>query len=352
MTNSRLVIMLISLLVVSCSSQDTTKIVRAEKVVSLSIDTTFSVSFPELSDIFQIRLINDTLLVFQEQTNEDAIYHFKVYSTNTFNYLGSIIRNGRGPGEMIQPHMAISDSKEKYLNINLNAIEKAFSIDVNNSLEEQSPQIVHTYSLPSSTIDWIPVSDSTQFVFRLDGNSIIPQVVDTGRNIVMDFPFALDSVLEHQITYLSSFLICNKDSGLVAQVMQFLPQINFFDTVSGQQFSLHTIPYKKSWESVTSHMLDINTKQYYIGATCSREFVFASYKGISLGELIESAHGTRIHILDWSGHFLCDICVEEDIRNMAFDSQRNHLYCIDNEKFTIVRYDLNEIVSKFPKMNR
>ena len=99
-------------------------------------------------------------------------------------------------------------------------------------------------------------------------------------------------------------------------------------------------------------MLDINTKQYYIGATCSREFVFASYKGISLGELIESAHGTRIHVLDWSGHFLCDICVEEDIRNMAFDSQRNHLYCIDNEKFTIVRYDLNEIVSKFPKMNR
>ena len=111
-----------------------TKSVKPSDAVSLSADTTFHAAFPELLSPFHIYVVNDTLLVFQERVNESGASHLKAYSTETFQYLGASVRYGRGPGEVTNPHIAILDSGEKYLQMSVNSIGEAYSLDFESSL--------------------------------------------------------------------------------------------------------------------------------------------------------------------------------------------------------------------------
>lgn len=345
MNSSQYLLSVISILAASCSHQGVMKDVHvepvsAEKVMAINVDTTFHCTFPEILNAYQIQIVRDSILVLQDHTSDNNSYYFKAYSTNSFEYLGEFIREGRGPGEMLRPHIARCCSSEEYLNMNINSAEKAYSVDVEKTLESENPDIVHSFDLPSGTIDWLPMPDFRQFVLQSENGCITFRYI--GKNNEVSNTFELNKSIgkENFVTYLSSVMASNWKSGKVAQAMIFFPQINIFDTENGTLKSVAVDKAYSKWESVISTAIGKDTKQYYVGVATSQDYIFAAYKGIQLGQKLKSGHGTSIHVFDWDGNFKYDIEVREDIGCMTFDGRTKKLYCIENREGKIIRYDL------------
>mgnify|MGYP000697657425 CR=1 FL=1 len=338
----------LALFMVSCHHsgvmQDVSvELASPEKVVSQSIDTTFGNNFSEILNCFRLQIVNDTILVVQEQTNNANVYNFKAYSVNDFNYMGAFARNGRGPGEMIHPHVAIC-SNARYLNINLNSEGKAYSVNVEETLQHGKLSIVQDYTLPVGTIDWLPLPDLRQFVLQSEKGCITFRYVGMNNEVSNTFELNKSIDKENFVTYLSSVMASNLNNGKVVDAMIFFPQINIFDTENGTLKSVAVNKSYRKWESVINRMIGSDTRQYYVGVSSSQDYIFAAYKDVTLEELMKGIHETSIHVFDWDGNFLYDINVEEDIEDMTFDSRTGYLYCIEKSERKIVRYDLSELL--------
>lgn len=340
---------LTTLLTVSCNHSGivhdaSVKLVSAEKVVSLDFDTTFHCVFSDVLNCCGVHIVNDTVLVVQDQVSENNPYHFKAYSTNTFNYLGAFIRNGRGPGEMFSPRIARDNTNVRYLSLKVNTLGRAYMVDVEKSIETGTVAIVQSYVLPSGIADWLPLSDSEQFTLQEEDREMIFHTINTNGTVCKTFNLykGLDS--ERYVTHLSSILVNNGITGEVAEVMAFFPQINIIDTYSE---NVHSIAVNKDycrWESVINRMLDMDSKEYYAGATSTSDYIFAAYKGLPLCRLNDPGAGTSIHVFDWADNFLYDIRVSENIDYMTFDSRTKFLYCVAKPENCIVRYDMSGLL--------
>lgn len=316
------------------------RLVSPEKIVSISCDTAFHCTFPEVLNCCGIQIVNDTVLVLQDQVNEANPYHFKAYSTNTFEYMGSFVRNGRGPGEIIHPHIAKSNALKKYLNVNVNQEGKAYLLDVDESIKSRKAAIYRSFALPPGIIDWLPLSDTKQFVLRQDSGKLLFQIIDDDK-AVSGFNLNGNIAGEQYITHLSSILVNDGYNGRVAECMIFLPQLNIFDTERGQVYSITVDKAYRKWESVLNSMISPDTIQYYDSATSTSEYIFATYKDVPLSKLNESGQGTCIHIFDWDGNFLYEISVKENIDNIMYDAWTGYLYCHEKTNGGIIRYDLD-----------
>lgn len=333
----------------SCGSSGIMKNVKVEllksdKVVSITPDTTFHASFPEVLNAFRLQIVNDTIIVIQESANSSNASHFKVYSLNTFSFLGAIVRNGRGPGEMLYPNMVNCSPESEYLNINHSPSGEAYSIDVSETLRTGKTDIAGKFTFPAGTIDWLPLPYSRHFILQSEnGKLLLRHIGDNGGTInTFNYNECLDD--ESFITYLSCLFAGNGESGEVAELMMFFPIINIIDTEDGTLKSIAVDKSYREWESVTSGMIDKDTRQYYVNAASSRDYILAAYKNTTLEQLIIGGQGTSIHVFDWEGDFLYDIKVNEDIESMTFDDRTKYLYCIEKSERRILRYDLSEVL--------
>ena len=120
-------------LAVSCSQRGMIDGVRLEYVSpdkTVSLAASSRLALPEVMRCNAIQLIQDTILVLQDRATEDNIHHFKAYSVNSSDYLGAFVRLGRGPGEMISPHVVKSAAYVEWLVLNDNAMRTAWAVDV------------------------------------------------------------------------------------------------------------------------------------------------------------------------------------------------------------------------------
>lgn len=315
------------------------KLARPEKSVPQLACTDLRNAFPEVLNCYRIQVVNDTVLVFQVQVCDDSPWHFKAYSTKTLNYIGSFGRNGRGPGEMLHPSIAIKSPSEKYLCVKDNSAGCSYLVDILESIESQSTVAEQSYVLPPGIIDWIPVSDHEQFILLSENNAMSFRLAGSEGDALKEFDLYKGHNEERYVTHLSSMLLHNENTGQVAEVMVFFPQINFISTADGQAYSVAVSKDYRNWRSVMNRMLGPETMEYYVGATSTADYIFAAYKACALGQ-DNGSNGTHIHIFDWNGNFLYDISVAENIDNLAYDSMNGFLYCKVRGDGVIVRYDL------------
>ena len=337
------------LLVSSCNHQGIiddapVEVCKPDKVVSVDIDTTLHYTFPEVLNAFRVQIVKDSILVFQEHTSGNNSCYFKAYSTNNFEYLGEFIRNGRGQGEMLRPHIVGCCSSEEYLNININSSEKAYSVDVEKTLESGNPAIVRSFDLPSGIIDWFPLEGNRQFTLQSEEGHLTIKVLDENGKTLNTFNYSHDISDENYTTYLSGVLTRNGKSGEVAEIMLLFPQINIFDTDNGTVRSLAVNRAYRNWKSVISRQINLETTQYYVNAASGTDYIFAAYKDVPLEQIIKGGGGTSIHVFDWDGNFKYDIKVREDIDCMTFDGRTKKLYCIEKQEGKIIRYDLSGLL--------
>ena len=341
-----LIILIVVAIVSSCIRTGIMKdvpvtLVRPDKVLSVSADTTFECTFPEVLHSFGIQIVNDTILVLQEQVSENNPYHFKAYSTNTFEYLGSFVRKGRGPGEMIYPSIALCNAEEPYLN--LYDYTSAFMIDVEKTIDTRQTVAVYSTDLTSDVIDWLPLQDSIQFIYAEEGEELVFHVVEhDGAHCRSYHPYE-DIDGKRCLTHLSSRFVSNGNTGGVAEVMISFPQINIIDTESGEMFSIAVDNSYRKWKRVLGKVMNMDMINCYYGASATSEYIIATYRNLPLREMRGTGHGTSVHIFDWTGDFLYDIKVSEDIGNITYDYIHKYLYCLDMDG-GIIRYDLSAIL--------
>ena len=340
-----LTIILISIIYVSCERNSIIDVdyVRAEKpnnVVSVDIDTTFMCEFPEISDALDIQVIRDSIIIVHDKVSDANIFHFKAYSLDSFNFLGEFITNGRSSGEMISPHIAKMLPSENDLYISQTSIGKSYAVDVQKSIYSGNTFISEEYDLLPTTVDWLPLGDSLQLMLQYEQNEFVYQISgNTGESLHTYNLFdGIDA--SRYATYLSQYMIYNRNLDKVAISMIFFPQIAIIDLDGGRHISTAVDKSYKNWQSVLYDRLDMETIQYYTGITVSDEQIFAAYRKSQLGMLYESGNGSAIHVFDWDGKFKNDIRVKENIGQMAFDYRTKYLYCIEKSKGNIIRYDL------------
>lgn len=317
--------------------------VCADRVVSMERDTSFHCCFDEIVHCNSIQIVNDTIIVFQEHPHEGDPYHFKAYSLNTFSYLGSLVNVGRGPGEMITPHIAKSNIYAEYLNLYDNSLSQAYLIDVEKSLKSQRPEIAKVYDLPYGAVEWMPMRDGGQFVLQCESDEFVFCALDTDRDNSKGFRLYEGLNADKYSIFLSSFLVDNAGTSY-AEILVFLPQINIIDPSAGIVRSLAVNGAYRNWKTIINRRFDMNVVQYYTGAVSSEDFIFAAYNGYPVGELNSETRGTSIHVFDWKGNFLIDVSVSENIGAMAYDPNSKYLYCVDNIGGRVIRYDMSLVV--------
>lgn len=322
------------------------KLVRPDDSVWLGRDTTFCGDFPEVLHCVDIQIVKDTILILQNQVGAVDSSHFKAYSTRTFRHLGSFIRKGRGPGELVSPHIARTSSDEEYLSISDNATGLSWWIDVPESIKSGQTKVVQTTNLPVNTVDWVPLSELSQLTLNLEDNELVSRIIDQDGNALRTFHPYRGIDAERCMTHLSCMLTNNGRTGTVAMGMVFFPQITFIDTDSGEHRSIAVDKDWRNWKQVLSSMLDKDSIEYYAGITSTPDCIFATYWGVPIGKTLEGGHGSSIHVFDWKGHFLYEIRVKEEIGHLAFDKDSACLYCIDQSEDRIVRYDLSGLLPK------
>ena len=344
----KVVLLVSAAVVVSCHDRGivdgaAVRLVSPEKVVSVAPDTAFRCAFPEVLNCSGIQIVSDTVIVFRDQVSEGSPYCFKAYSTLSFNYLGGFIRNGRGPGEMIDPRIVRCASTEKSLILKASQTGQAYAVDVMESIRSGKAAITRNYTLPAGNMAWLPLPGQGQLQLQQEnGESVFYAVRENGETT--SFHPYRHIIGDNYVTYLSSLLANDGRTGKVAEAMLLFPQINIIDTESGQIRTVAVDRSYRQWERVLGRQFDMNTVEYYAGISPAPEYIIASYKGLPLGRLNEEGAGTSVHVFDWDGNFICNVKVAENIGDLAYDNRTGYLYCIDNIYGRILRYDLSGVL--------
>ena len=317
------------------------KFVRPEVTVSQPCDTAFNCLFPEVGRSYDLQIVDDTVLVVSDQIKDSGQYRFKAYSLNTFNYLGSFIRNGRGPGEMIGSRLSGGNLPEACVGVYVSQTRQAYIVDVEESIKSGQTIIIKNFVLPSNILAWIPMPDDGQFILLIENQEFIFKAIKRDGTISQTFNLYKGADSKRHVTHLSSILTNIGCSGKVAEFMLLFPQFNIMDTESGQVRSFAVDAAYRKWKAVLNKRIWKDNIDYYTGVTSTQDYIFATYKGVPISSTYNKDQGTSIHIFDWNGHFLYDIDVTENIDNMAFDSRTGYLYCNERVESKIVRYDLS-----------
>lgn len=335
------------LLAVSCGRSGLVDNVPAEYVVPgkiVSLDPEFRLAAAEVLRCCGIQLVGDSLLVLQDRPSEDNPWHFKAYSTVSFDCLGSFVRYGRGPGEMLSPHIVKSPSGGGCLVLNDNPSGKAYMVDVLGSIASRKMSVMRTMALPAGVVDWILSSGSEQFALLSEnGKTVFRTLGDDG---VLN-TFRLDDSVdgERYVTWLSAFLASGGNSGKVAVAMIFFPLVNIFDTAGGHMCAIVTDRKFRSCSPENGGLVDMNSVQYHEGISACSEYIFVTYKGLPLSRLNDAGEASSIHVFDWDGNFICEVRVAENIGDIAYDGRSGRLYCIDKSgKGGVVCYDLGGVL--------
>lgn len=339
-----LFVMLVACESSSMLSEVRTKYVTAENIVLITRDTTFCPCFSEVRSCVDVQVVCDTLLVIKDQVGNSDDCRFKIYSTNDLEYLGAIIRKGRGPGELVAPYVVKSFSSSKCLSLNDRPTGCSYMVDIQASVASGVTAIMQRTAIPEDVIDWIPLSDTAYFALQQVGSRIAYNVIHaSGQNeLICNLNENIDA--SRHVTIMSSVCVSDVSTQRAAVVMMFFPQINIVDVESRTIYPVAIRKDAENFELTINQQLTPVTKQYYIDAASTKNHIFATYKNVPLNKLSDSNVGTSIHVFDWKGRFLLDIKTLENIAEITFDENNKYLYGIDSSKGEIVRYDLKTLI--------
>lgn len=296
-----------------------------------------------LSHMLNIQIVADSIMVVQKQIAESDSNHFMVYSTESFEYLGSCVSCGRGPTELLSPYIPSINPDMNLLYTNDNNLGEAYGIDILESLKASRGVISQVTKLPRGVVDWAPISPSSQITFCVQGKQFSFLMIDPSGRIVKSIqPFG-DLDADHYMTKLSFLMTVNQETGQVAMPMVCFPQMLLLDTETDDIHSIAVDKAARRWETILNTYFDQNSVQYYSGVASSSKYIFASYWGCSIGKTMAGGHGSKIHVFNWEGDLLYEILVKEDIGPITYDQKSRYLYGVDISTDKIVRYDLSDI---------
>ena len=335
-------------IVTSCRNNSILRGVRVDlmspdKISVLEEDSLFDCRFDEILDCQNIQIVSDTILIVQDYTSEDNIFHFKAYSTLSLDYLGEFISNGRGPEEMIRPHVIKSNSSDNLLCLSDNSTSTCGFFDIKSSDDIRKDLVLNRINVPDNVLDWIPATDSSLFSMSLNSDKLHFLLSDMCGNEITTYQLYNDANGQVVVPKISCLFTNNTQSGKVAAAMLSLPQIYILNTSDGKVKSVAVNSQYRNWKNIVTEMFGPETIEYYSGIASDDDYIYAVYSGASIMEVNSGEFVPSLHVLDWDGNFLYELRLEDSISNLAVDSHSKMLYCLRKSDHSILRYDLSRL---------
>ncbi|WP_237038563.1 BF3164 family lipoprotein [Phocaeicola faecalis] len=297
----------------------------------------------------------DTFLLVSQHHNENII---QAYSTLSLKHLGSFLKKGSGPNEVMafgliaqsytesgNPKLIIQ-SYPNYLGI----------LNIKRSLESSQavfdkqykfePHLGKELFLAShsvyvlDSVNLMMTKDPVRSGIKNDIN-FFWEFYNTDKDIITrqlkyeDFPY-MDTFLKE------SYRSLNPDRSKVALFYRFFDMVSIADLKSGKVVQI--IPNGKSINS--SIVRDINSRcLYYKMGKCTDDYILGLYAG-GLSVLKEndprSNENCSLRIYNWDGNLLYNYPFGNNIRMFTVDESQRFLYAVTDSD-SIIRYDLKDV---------
>ena len=350
---SRFLLVLTALmLTVSCGRNNIVsgvpvRYVTAERSMELKADSSFRYDFPRSLQCVDLTIANDSILVLRETVgSSDSLKFFGCYSLRDYSWLGDYVVKGRGPGEALNPFirgmLRAADGRECCY-VGDAMLGRVYELDLPLSIERGGTVIRELHGVPANTVYNYPYRDSLRFLVRIgDEDRMLYEVVTADNEVRRSFNLYRSVSAENCLSQISHCTVVNQRAGLAALLMLGLPQMNILDLESGEVRSFAVDREYRRWRDIIERY-DGDSGLYYNYATATEDVILATYAGKSVMEFANDRN-VHIHVFDWSGSFLYDITVRENVNAMAFDELGGMLYALDRTDNRIYRYDLSELI--------
>ena len=298
--------------------------------------------------------VDTFLLVFQHH-EENMI---QVYGTESLKHLGSFLKKGSGPNEVVtfglvsQWYMENGDPKvviqsyPNYLGIlNVREALKAGQTMYDRQYKFETPLGKKLYQASHS----VYVLDPDHLMMTKDP---LRSGVEGNNNFFWEFYDCPGDKVTRQLKYedfpwmesflKESFRAISPDRSRVAVFYRFFDLVTVADLSSGRVTQF--LPEGKSLSPAEVQDVDRRCLYYKMGR-CTDDYVFGLYAGglsVKLEDDPRYKDRNTLRIYDWEGTPLYKYDFDERVRTFAVDEQQRYLYAVTDSD-AIVRYDLKSL---------
>lgn len=342
------------IVVVSCKIETNNELINNKTIEICSFPLTKELKGEKIDiEILGLHEITvaDTFLIGFDYRGRDNFMH--VYSTNTLDYLGSLIKKGRGPNEILTLTYVGQydiDNLGCHLWISDNAIfNKTYKLNVTKSLKEKSTvfdtclvfkncPFSYRYKLNDSIFAGF-VFGNTSNVDFFHYNINKCKVNSSVKMYKKDFPNA-----KYADIYKSLSMQISSDNKYFVVSSSRLNKIHIFPNDFSKALSLSVSEINYSIKEMLKREYEEQNLTYGDIAV-SEDYIFVIYLNKSLNDLNKEGNssGKELHVFRWTGEPVMKINILEDIRKICIDEKHKYVYANTvNEE--IYRYDLNGVL--------
>lgn len=293
-------------------------------------------------DVASVCVVDSFLVARVYAGNSGNMLH--VFNLKRGRYIGDFLTEGRGPNELLRPTCmtAYKDSKgvkNVYL-FDLQLFE-SFRFDLLKSIDVGKAELVKLGSMPGHTLYAYPYRDTLSLAKYIMPDRISSALIGRSGSKVKEIPIYPDVDAFMTLSNLSSADVFFPDSDLIAIAMCSLPQVNFLNVVSGDRYTVAVDKKYRRWEKTIT---ESSGGMFYYASVCASDtHLFALYYGVTNRDWMKGEYSSHLHVFDKYGNFLWNISLSEQLKTIAYDSEMNCIYGIDEED-RIYRYDLSDVI--------
>lgn len=287
--------------------------------------------------------IIDTLLLVQHQY-ENPSYYWDVYNLNNLKCLKSILRQGRGPDEVLFAHydgqyenengdicMLISDfNSAKFIKINLTQSIKSGK-DVVELISDIEPEKSPYFLMDNNIFLYSDYNRDEGYLSLVKGDNSWknPEIVKKiYKNITYD-----------DFLKLSRTMYYNKKNNKVCIINGYVDHIQLID-VDGDDDMILSTAESDNWQAIRNENISESTKVFYTSTRITDDYIFSLYTNKKLSEFGDVPKEVVIHVFNWNGDAIAKICFEDYLTSFAVDMKNKVLYGINNME-QMYAYDIS-----------
>lgn len=305
-------------------------------------------TFPPGNPLFELSggqslQIIDTLLLVQYQ-HANPSYYWDVYSLTNLKHLKSILRQGRGPNEVLFAHYAgqyeiINDdlwmfffdtTSAKFLKVNLSESIRSG----NDIIELVSPidrEKFPYFAINDSTFIYCGYNPDKGYLGLMTENNFRKEPV-TIKKIYKDTTLEDFYKLSHSLYY-------NAKNKKLCVIPYYVNHIQIID-LEGDSDILLSTANSDNWPALQKENISESTIIYYGSTRITEDYIFALYTNKKISEMENIPEETEIHIFNWDGEAIAKILLGHNLISFAVDAKNKILYGLNGLE-QVYAYDIS-----------
>jgi|GEM_PF-160095 len=353
MINKFFKIILVLLVFCSCANNSKNEFVGAKHLNIDSFASTYDIKADSLSiEVIglQVVAVADTFLLGFDYLGRNNFIN--VYSTNDYEFLGSLISKGRGPNELLTVRYRDQWEKDSlgcHIWIDDDGFSpNSFKLNITKSLEKEETVFeskIAFIDYPCFTRYFVNDSTFIGFDFLNGPNTqVLKYNLRSQKTYSQTNLFKRDFINKEEKRVYAFNTALNEMNKGIAAASYYLDEIS----IMTNDFSkILACKVGNSPVSATDVFKIERSKRLvkYIGLRVTDDLIFALYVNKLFSEIQndENTSGSEIHVFKWTGEAVAKVRVKENLFSISIDESNKCIYANTmNEQ--IYKYDFSEII--------